>query len=82
MAAWRMHCPPKLQLKLHAGPVTRLVMAYDDTMLLSAGADGAVALLDVRDKELAKSSTRRDMVGPGSGEGGGGLTGPVKGEGC
>jgi hypothetical protein len=50
-------------------------MSYDDSLLLSAGADGAVALLDVRDKELAKSSTRRDMVrgtggsGPGQGRG-------------
>ena len=52
--------PP--QVKLHAGPVTRLAVSYDDNLLVSTGADGAVAVMDVRDKELAKASTRRDQV--------------------
>ncbi|KAI8472173.1 MAG: hypothetical protein J3K34DRAFT_519934 [Monoraphidium minutum] len=49
------------ELKLHAGPVTRLAVSYDDCLLLSGGADGAVVVLDVRDKELAKASTRREQ---------------------
>ncbi|KIZ00162.1 WD repeat-containing protein 65 [Monoraphidium neglectum] len=53
-----------LVLKLHAGPVTRLAVSYDDCLLLSAGADGAVVVMDVKDKELAKASARRDQARP------------------
>jgi WD40 repeat protein len=37
------------QLKLHAGPVTRLVVTRDGGTLVSASADGSVAVTDVRD---------------------------------
>lgn len=40
-------------------------MSYDDCLLVSTGEDGAVVMMDVRDKELMKSSTRRDQVGFG-----------------
>ncbi|GBF89931.1 cilia- and flagella-associated protein [Raphidocelis subcapitata] len=49
------------EVKLHAGPVTRLVVSWDDGTLLSAGGDGAVALLDIRDRELARASSRKDL---------------------
>jgi hypothetical protein len=42
--------------------VARLVLSYDDGLLASAGADGAVTVLDVRDKELAKSPARRGQA--------------------
>jgi hypothetical protein len=50
------------QVKLHSAAVTRLAVSSDDCLLMTAGADGAVGVMDVRDKELAKTSTRRDQV--------------------
>lgn len=50
-------------------------MSYDDCLLVSAGEDGSVVLMDIRDKELAKVSTRQQQVGERDGgarrEGGG-----------
>eukprot|EP00879_Flechtneria_rotunda_P021142 GHRR01022273.1.p1 GENE.GHRR01022273.1~~GHRR01022273.1.p1 ORF type:complete len:520 (+),score=198.23 GHRR01022273.1:2394-3953(+) len=49
------------EVKCHEGPITRLHVSYDDCLLVSAGEDGSVLLLDIRDKELAKASTRQQQ---------------------
>lgn len=51
------------EVKCHEGPITRLRVSYDDFLLVSAGEDGSVVLMDIRDKELAKASTRQQQVG-------------------
>jgi hypothetical protein len=50
------------EVKCHEGPVARLRVSYDDFLLVSAGEDGSVVLLDIRDKELAKASSRQQQV--------------------
>jgi hypothetical protein len=42
--------------------VARLRVSYDDFLLVSAGEDGSVVMLDIRDKELAKASSRQQQV--------------------
>jgi predicted metal-dependent HD superfamily phosphohydrolase len=37
-------------------------VSYDDFLLVSAGEDGSVVMLDIRDKELAKASSRQQQV--------------------
>ena len=36
------------ELKVHSGPVTRLRLSGDESLLFSCGEDGAVCVLDVR----------------------------------
>lgn len=50
------------EVKCHEGPISRLLVSYDDCLLVSAGEDGSVVLMDIRDKELAKVSTRQQQV--------------------
>lgn len=50
------------EVKCHEGPISRLHVSYDDCLLVSAGEDGSVVLMDIRDKELAKVSTRQQQV--------------------
>jgi hypothetical protein len=50
------------EVKCHEGPVARLRVSYDDFLLVSAGEDGSVVMLDIRDKELAKASSRQQQV--------------------
>lgn len=54
------------EVKCHEGPISRLHVSYDDCLLVSAGEDGSVVLMDIRDKELAKVSTRQQQVRPAS----------------
>jgi hypothetical protein len=49
-------------------------VSYDDCLLVSVGEDGSVVLMDIRDKELAKVSTRQQQVCAGSS----GRAGPVQ----
>ncbi|WIA18306.1 hypothetical protein OEZ85_009771 [Tetradesmus obliquus] len=49
------------EVKCHEGPVARLRVSYDDFLLVSAGEDGSVVMLDIRDKELAKASSRQQQ---------------------
>jgi hypothetical protein len=37
-------------------------VSYDDCLLVSAGEDGSVVLMEIRDKELAKVSTRQQQA--------------------
>lgn len=62
------------EVKCHEGPITRLHVSYDDCLLVSVGEDGSVVLMDIRDKELAKVSTRQQQVCAGSS----GRAGPVQ----
>jgi hypothetical protein len=50
------------ELKVHEGPVARLRVSYDDCLLACCGEDGSLMLMDIRDKELIKASTRREQV--------------------
>lgn len=50
------------EVKCHEGPISRLHVSYDDCLLVSAGEDGSVVLMDIRDKELAKVSTRQQQA--------------------
>jgi hypothetical protein len=50
------------EVKCHEGAVARLRVSYDDFLLVSAGEDGSVVMLDIRDKELAKASSRQQQV--------------------
>lgn len=50
------------EIKCHQGPITRLRVSYDDCLLISAGEDGTVVVMDIRDKELAKVSMRQQQV--------------------
>jgi hypothetical protein len=54
--------------------VARLRVSYDDFLLVSAGEDGSVVLLDIRDKELAKASSRQQQVSSRQGSDFPGLT--------
>ena len=47
---------------MHEGPVARLRVSYDDCLLACCGEDGSLMLMDIRDKELIKASTRREQV--------------------
>jgi hypothetical protein len=42
--------------------LTRLRVSYDDCILAATGEDGSLLLLDIRDKELIKASSRREQV--------------------
>jgi len=50
------------EVKCHEGSISRLRVSYDDCLLVSAGEDGSVVLMDIRDKELAKASSRQQQV--------------------
>lgn len=50
------------EVKCHEGPIARLRVSYDDSLLVSSGEDGSVVLMDIRDKELAKASSRQQQV--------------------
>lgn len=49
------------EVKTHAGPVARLKVAFDDSHLFSVGEDGALMAYDVRDKDPAKATARREQ---------------------
>lgn len=64
-ASHRTCCRPAgefYEVKCHEGPIARLRVSYDDCLLVSSGEDGSVVLMDIRDKELAKSSSRQQQV--------------------
>ena len=50
------------EMKLHYGPVTRMRVSFDDCLLVTSGEDGSVVVMDIRDKDLAKASTRQQLV--------------------
>ncbi len=54
------------EVKVHEGPINRLRVSFDDCLLISAGEDGSIAVSDIRDKDLAKASTRQQLVRHGA----------------
>jgi cilia- and flagella-associated protein 57 len=46
---------PFVDLYVHAGPVTRLRLSFDGTLLFSGGADGALCILEVAAAEEPKA---------------------------
>lgn len=49
-----------LEAKCHAAPVSRLRVLWDESLLVSAGEDGAVFVWDVREKD-ARAAARREQ---------------------
>jgi cilia- and flagella-associated protein 57 len=49
-----------LEVKAHSGGVTRLRVAWDESLIATAGEDGALAVWDVRDRD-AKAAARREQ---------------------
>lgn len=51
MQVWKFPLEKVNELQAHGSPVTRMRISYDNKFLFSAGKDGSLMIMDIKDKD-------------------------------